>query len=596
MVTAIKALGGVALFIYGMNFLGTGLEKLSGGQTEKVLKKLTDNIFKSVIFGALVTAAIQSSGATTVIVVGLVNAGILPLGSAVGVIMGANIGTTVTGQIQRLAELTVSDGSILTLLTPSVLAPALAAAGIIILLTAKKDRVKNIGEVLMGLGILFTGMLSMTDAVSPLSEFEGFRKLFETLSNPLLGILAGFAVTFLLQSSSASVGILQAISSTGVLHFSTAFPIIMGQNIGTCMTPLISSIGAGKNARRAAFVHIYFNVIGTLIFLVTMYTVQSVHGLPFWDEQMTMGKIADFHTVFNISTTLLLMPFHKVLEKLAEFTVREDKQSADGTEQPVAAVLDYRFLKSPSLAIGQAMNTAVAMGQTALFNFKGMRKLFSEFDEKTDAKLRACEESIDRMEDKLNAYLVQLTTCELTDYENRRVTLLLHLTSEFERIGDYTMNLIESAEQLQKIRAESETPEEQIFSEEAMQELDVIMNAVEEIIGMAVECTGKLNAADAARIEPLEEVIDYLNETLKERHIERLKTGKCIVESGINFLDLLINLERISDHCSNVGIYVISVREKKDIINRHEYIQKIHRGNDAVFNRLTDEFMAKYSV
>ena len=335
-------------------------------------------------------------------------------------------------------------------------------------------------------------------------------------------------------------------------------------------------------------------MIGSLVFLIGIYAIQYSVGLSFWNVPMNMGSIANFHTLFNISATMLFIPFHKLLEKLAEFTVREKKGTLSDEAEPVAAILDYRFLKSPSLAIGQAVNTAVTMGQTALFNFKGMRKLFCEFDEKTDAKLRACEESIDRMEDKLNAYLVELTTCELTDYENRRVTLLLHLTSEFERIGDYTMHLIESAEQLEKLREDKE--EEPIFSDEALHELDVIMDAVEEIIGMAVECTQKLSAADATRIEALEEVIDYLNETLKSRHIERLKNGKCIVESGINFLELLINLERISDHCSNVGVYVIGIREKKKIINRHEYIEKIHGGKDDRYIQLTVEYMSRFSV
>ena len=586
----IKAIGGVALFIYGMTLLGKGLEKLSGGHIEKIFRSLTDNIFKSVLLGAVVTAAIQSSGATTVVVVGLVNAGILPLSSAVGVIMGANIGTTITGQILRLAELNGTD-SALKLLTPEVLSPVFVALGLLIYMLSKKDGHKTAGEILIGLGVLFMGMNTMTESVSPLSELEGFRRIFTVLSNPVLGILAGFAVTFILQSSSASVGILQAISKSGILPFSTAFPIIMGQNIGTCMTPLISSIGAGKNAKRAAFVHIYFNVIGTVLFLAVIYILKYTVGLPFWNDQMTMSSIATFHTFFNIIVTIVFIPFHKLLEKLATMTIREQDLPEEEAE-PVATVLDNRFLKSPSLAIQQAMNTVVVMGKTALHNYTGMRKLFSEFDEKTDANLRACEKSIDRMEDKLSEYLIKLSDCELTNYENRRVTLLLHLTSEFERIGDYTMNLIESAEQLDILRREGD-PE---FSDSAKRELGIFMDAVEEIIRMAVECTEKADTDEAFKIEPLEEVIDYLNEAMKARHIERLKKGTCIAESGINFLDLLINLERISDHCSNIGVYIISSKEKKEIINRHEYIANIHHAKDQAYSELFSGYLVKYSI
>ncbi len=589
--TIIKAIGGIALFIYGMNILGKGLEKLSGGQMEKILQKLTSNVFKGVLLGALVTAAIQSSAATTVIVVGLVNAGILQLGAAVGVIMGANIGTTITGQILRLAEIDGGEGSFLNFLSPDVLAPILAAVGLIIYMVSKKDGAKNAGEILIGVGVLFTGMLNLTNAVSPLSELEAFRNLFATLTNPILGVLAGIVVTVLIQSSSASVGILQAISTTGVLKFSAAFPIIMGQNIGTCVTPLISSIGAGKNAKRAALVHIYFNVIGTILFLTVMYAAQGIVGLPFWNDSMTMGSIANFHTTFNVVVTLVLIPFHKLLEKLATISV-PDKKSDEEEEEPSVPVLDSRLLKSPALAIQQSMNTAVTMGSTALYNFKGMRKLFIEFDEKADAKFRSCEESIDRMEDNLNAYLVQLTHCELTDYENRRVTLLLHLSSEFERIGDYTMNLIESAEQLNRLKLDGEGA----FSSAAQHELDIISDAVQEIIGMAIECTEKCSPDIAVKIEPLEEVIDYLSETLKSRHIERLKNGKCVVESGLNFLDLLTNLERISDHCSNIAVYIIGAQKNMDIINRHEYIAEVHKGFGSEYNELSKMYMDKYKV
>lgn len=588
----IKAIGSIALFIYGMTILGGRLEKLSSGRMEKVLEKLSNNVFKSVMLGALVTAAVQSSAATTVIVVGLVNAGILRLSSAIGVIMGANIGTTITGQILRLGDLENNDnvGAVLKLLSPTTLAPFIAAVGLIIFMLSKKESVKTIGEILIGVGILFTGMNSLTEAVSPLSELQAFRDLFATLKNPILGIIVGAVVTILLQSSSASVGILQTISTTGVLTFSAAFPIIMGQNIGTCVTPIISAVGAGKNAKRAAAVHLYFNIIGTILFLVVVYALQGLIGLPFWDKSIDMGGIANFHTFFNIVVTLCFIPFTKLLEKLAMITIR-DKKTEDGTpvSEFTAPALEDRLLVSPSLAVQQASNTALAMGNLAFYNFENMRGLFTgNYDEKLIASLKDNEENIDRMEDRLNAYLVKINECELTDFENRRVTELLHLSSEFERIGDYTMNLIEDAE---KLHENSVT-----FSPEAIRELDVISRACEEIIGMAIRCVELNDAALAAKVEPLEETIDYLNETLKARHIERLKEGKCVVESGVNFLDLLINLERISDHCSNIAVYVIGSQKNNTVINRHEFIQNAHAAKDESYVRLEEEFMTKYAI
>lgn len=588
----IKAIGSIALFIYGMTVLGGRLEKLSSGRMEKVLEKLSNNVFKSVMLGALVTAAVQSSAATTVIVVGLVNAGILRLSSAIGVIMGANIGTTITGQILRLGDLENNEnvGAVLKLLSPTTLAPFIAAVGLIIFMLSKKESVKTIGEILIGVGILFTGMNSLTDAVSPLSELQAFRDLFATLKNPILGIIVGAVVTILLQSSSASVGILQTISTTGVLTFSAAFPIIMGQNIGTCVTPIISAVGAGKNAKRAAAVHLYFNIIGTIMFLVVVYALQGLIGLPFWDKSIDMGGIANFHTFFNIVVTICFLPFTHLLEKLAMITIRE-KKTEDGTpvSEFTAPALEDRLLVSPSLAVQQASNTALAMGNLAFYNFENMRGLFTgNYDEKLIASLKDNEENIDRMEDRLNAYLVKINECELTDFENRRVTELLHLSSEFERIGDYTMNLIEDAE---KLHENSVT-----FSPEAIRELDVISRACEEIIGMAIRCVELNDAALAAKVEPLEETIDYLNETLKARHIERLKDGKCVVESGVNFLDLLINLERISDHCSNIAVYVIGSQKNNTVINRHEFIQNAHAAKDEAYVHLEEEFMTKYAI
>lgn len=584
--------GGIALFIYGMSMLGSSLEKLSSGRMEKILESLTNNIFKSVLLGAFVTAAVQSSGATTVIVVGLVNAGILKLSSAVGVIMGANIGTTITGQILRLGDLenNAGVGSLLDLLSPSTLAPFISIIGIIIFMVSRSDNGKTTGEILLGVGILFTGMLSMTESVSPLSELPAFRTLFASLSNPILGVIVGAVVTAILQSSSASVGILQAISTTGVLSFSAAFPIIMGQNIGTCVVPIISSIGANKNAKRTAMVHLYFNIIGTILFLVVVYAIQVMIGFSFWEDTIDMGGIANFHTLFNIVVTAVFIPFHRVLEFLACKTIKDGETSDDDISGEEAGIqfLDDRLLKSPSLAIQQAMKTVITMGGMAKQNFVKMRTLFSEFDQKTVDNIHAREDIIDTAEDKLNAYLIKLTDCELTEYESRMVTALLHLLSEFERIGDYAINLVESAQEMNAKNLK--------FSEKALAEFAVISDAVEEIITMAVNAADSKDMSVAMRIEPLEEVIDYLNETLKTRHIDRLKAGLCNVDAGIVFLDMLINLERISDHCSNAGVYVMGINVKKDSINRHEYIQDIHQGKDQSFMDASAFYKQKYAI
>ncbi len=588
----ISMFGGVALFLYGMSILGDGLEKLSSGHMEKILEKLTNNIFKSVLLGALVTAIIQSSAATTVIVVGLVNAGVMKLSSAVGVIMGANIGTTVTGQILRLGDLESSSGvnNVLSLLSTSTLAPALAIIGILMYMIAKKDTFKTIGQIFISLGLIFTGMISLTDAVSPLSELEAFKNLFASLSNPILGIIAGAVVTIIVQSSSASVGILQAISTTGVLKFSAAFPIIMGQNIGTCSTSIISSIGANKNAKRAAMVHLYFNIIGTLLFLSVVYLIQYTIGLDFWDKTMNMGDIANFHTFFNIVVTVFFIPFHKLLEKLAIWTIKNTASSDDDiSEASNEITLDERFLKSPSIAIQQALNATVHMSKLAQHNFRSAKKLFYEFDAKSVEHIREREDIIDRTEDKLNSYLVAITQRQITEAENRSVTALLHLVSEFERIGDYSINLMEGAVNLNTKQIS--------FSDEALKEFDIITNAVDEIVDMALNAVAYNNIETARNIEPLEETIDGIDETLKARHIERFKTGLCAIDGGVIFLDALTDLERIADHCSNIAVYVINKKSPaNENVNRHEYIQEVHMGKSQQYRELTDNFKNKYNV
>ena len=588
----IMTFGGVALLLYGMHLLGNGLERISGGKMEKILEKLTNNIFKAVILGAVVTAVIQSSGATTVIVVGLVNSGILKLSAAVGIIMGANIGTTVTGQILRLGDLegNASLGSAMELLTPTYLAPFLAIVGIIIIMTAKKDSIKSIGDICMGLGVLFTGMLSLTESVEPLSELEAFRNAFASLENPILGIIAGAVITALIQSSSASVGILQAVSTTGLLKFSAAFPIIMGQNIGTCSTSIISSIGASKNAKRTAMVHFYFNMIGTVLFLICIYVLKAFGKITCWNDTMDMGSIANFHTFFNVVVTIFFIPFHKLLEKLAEFTIRNTPETDDDDSGLSAGenILDPRFLKSPSLAIQHAANAVAYMGNTAKKNFISSCELYSNYDAKAVEKIREREDIIDRIEDRLNSYLVSITDCELNAAESRNVTSLIHTITDLERIGDYSDNSMERAENMHN--------KEQNISQEAVCDMNLISSAVTEIIEMAVMTVEYDDSATAAKIEPLEETIDQLEYRLKNRHIDRLKEGSCAIDRGIQFLDILSDMERVADHCSNIGVHILSKNNPKDELNHHEYIEEVHKGNSKEYKEALEQYSLKYKL
>jgi phosphate:Na+ symporter len=588
--TIAAALGGLALFIYGMTLMGNGLEKASGSKLEMIINKMTGNVFTGVLLGMLVTAVIQSSSATTVIVVGLVNAGMMKLRSAIGVIMGANIGTTVTGQILRLAELdtTGTSSKVYSLLSLDGLIPLICISGLVILMFSKKSVGKDIAQILLGLGILFTGMETMTGAVRPLAELPAFGEAFATLQNPILGVLVGAGVTAIIQSSSASVGILQAMSTSGLITYSASFPIIMGQNIGTTITSVLSSFGTSLNARRAAAIHVLFNICGTVIWLIGIYLYEGLIGFAFWDKPIDMGGIANFHTVFNVVSVLIFLPFTGVFEKLAVAVIREPKNSRKLPTEENTITLDARLLKSPSLAIGQAMHTLLSMANLAKYNFNSSRRLIDDFEEEEAEVIRANSSAIDRMEDGLNSYLVKITEQELTEYENRRVTTLIYLTGEFDRIAAYSENILENAESLKAGDLR--------FSDKAKADLEQILSATDEIIGSAIRAFEKADSKAAFTVEPLEETIDYLHDTLKSRHIERLKDGECAVDSGVIYLDLLINLERIADHCSNIAVYVMGFVRGREIINRHDYIEQLHLGASEEYNKLTDSYREKYAV
>lgn len=585
----LTAVGGLAFFLFGMNMLGDSLEKAAGSKMQQLLEKMTSNVFKSLFLGLAVTAVIQSSSATTVIVVGLVNAGVLRLRNAIGVIMGANIGTTVTAMIVSLAdpELAESTNAILAFFKPATFTPIIAIIAVIMIMVTKKSNIRAIAEIMLGLAILFNGMLTMNDALGELAELPLFSQIFQTLTNPFLGLLAGLVITAIIQSSSASVAILQTAASTGLVPFSAAAPIILGQNIGTTVTSLLASIGTSKNARRASVVHIYFNVIGTIIFFIGMYAIEWTIGMPGWDEAISMGGIAIFHLCFNLITTAILLPFTKVLEKLAILTIRDDKKTAEEEEEtPVIAALDDRLLISPGLALSHTKEAIETMGNYAFRNFARSVALFTKYDPDRKAKINSFEDAIDKMEDRINRYLVSLTNQELTEHDSRTITYYLKLVMEFERIGDYAINVMELADRMHGLGAK--------LSDKAIAELRALSDAVGEAIEMSVTAVKTEDLAIATRIEPLEETVDKMEDTLKFRHIERLKEGKCTVDGGVVFLELLTNIERISDHCSNIAVHVIGYRENIDSLDRHAYLKEIHAGESKTYSDMYAAYNEKY--
>ena len=578
----ITLIGAIATFLFGMSTMTDGLEKLSSGRLEGILERLTSNVFKGVLLGALVTGLIQSSAATTVMCVGFVNAGIMKLPQTVGIIMGANIGTTVTAQLLRLGDIS-SDNVFLALLKPSILGPLLAAVGIVLFMFLKgSSRRQIVGQILLGLGLLFIGMKTMENAVSGLQELPAFRELFVAFSNPLLGILVGAAVTALIQSSSASMGILQAVSSTGVVSFHIAIPLIMGQNIGTCITALLSAIGASKNAKRTAMVHLLFNIIGTLFFLVVLYAGNALFHFPFWGDVMNRGSIANLHLSFNVACTLLLLPFNRVLVKIVETLVPGDTGTIDINP------LDERFLSSPAVALEHARAAVINMGTMARDNYRLAVELLSDYDDKKLERLHETESAIDKLENMLDSYLVKLTDRALTQSESNLVSELLHTLTNFERIGDYSVNLSESATALHS--------RDIAFSPVASRELRYLTDAVGKAVDTTLACYAGRDHALSMQVEPLEEVVDLMEDTLKNRHIERLKSGACTIELGTQFLELLINLERISDHCSNVAMLILrsTTPAKENLPDNHTYLQYLHSGASAEFEKLFAQYQEQY--
>ena len=578
--------GGLGLFLYGMTVMGQGLEKISGGKLERILERLTSSPVKGVLLGAAVTAVIQSSSATTVMLVGFVNSGIMRLSQAIGVIMGANIGTTITAWILSLTGLQ-SDNFFIQILKPANFSLVFAVIGAVFFVFIKKGKKPDIGQILLGFAVLIYGMTMMSDAVAPLQESEVFKNLLLIFKNPLLGVILGAVVTAILQSSSAAVGILLALSMSTSIPFSVALPIILGQNIGTCITAIISCIGANKNAQRTAAAHLYFNIIGTVIFLPVIYILNAVIGFNFWNESVSAVMIAGTHSFFNIGCTLIFLPFTKLLEKLAYITIKSDEKSADSSESIYALTqtLDERFLNSPSLALDQCRIVMLKMADIAGQNVKAATKLISSFSVKNAALVLENEDKIDVLEDRISSYLVKLKN--LSARENKNVSKYLHTIRDFERIGDHAENI----RSISVYMHENNT----VFSSEARAELEVLANAVTDVLGMTMHVLTNDDVATAVSIEPLEEVVDLLRDTLKERHVERLKLSQCTVEAGVAFNDIVTDLERISDHCSNVALYVIeTMSEKGDVkFESHQYLRQTRESEEFLnqFNGYKDKYL-----
>lgn len=580
----LNLVGGLALFLYGMDMLGDGLKKLSGGKLEIILEKLTKNKLMALLLGAVVTAVIQSSSATTVMVVGFVNSGIMQLSRSIGVILGANVGTTITAWILSLAEIS-GTGFFMKMLKPTSFSPILAIIGVFMIMLTKKEKRKNIGIILVGFAILMTGMDTMSNAVEPLAEIPEFTNILLMFSNPILGLLAGLVLTAIIQSSSASIGILQALCTTGAVSYATAIPIIMGQNIGTCVTAVLSCTGASRNAKRAALVHLYYNFIIVGGFMVLFYAVNSVVDFAFMGTSMSAVKVALFHTVFNIIAVIVMFPFSFVLEKLVYMTLPQTEEELEAqNNRKLIQILDPRFLSTPKFALEQCKNATVEMAEHSKEALILAMKTLEAFDEKIANKVSDLENLADHYEDELNNYLVKLSSQHLTEEDSQRLSVLLHCVNDFERIADHAINIVSTAREMNE--------KEQFFSKKAQEELAIYTAALTDIITDTVDVFKNDDLEKAKYIEPFEEVIDDLSDEIKKRHMKRLRKGKCSIEMGFVLADVVTNYERASDHCSNVGLSVLQLHE--DNFETHEYQEHMSREDNATFVAEMKRLKEKY--
>ncbi|MBQ2991025.1 MAG: Na/Pi cotransporter family protein [Clostridia bacterium] len=574
--TVIKLFGGLAMFLYGMEIMGDGLKQGSGETLKKFLGKLTQNAVMGLVTGTLVTAIIQSSTATIVLTVALIGAGILNLKQAVSIVLGANIGTTVTAQIIRLMDIETSSGSLLTFFKPDTLAPLALVIGILLFMFIKKSGSKNVGMICLGFGILFTGMMSMTDAVEPLAESQAFVDVLGYFTDmPMVGILTGLVLTVIVQSSSAMVGILQALSSTGVMTFELVYPIIMGINLGTCVTTaLVCSIGTTKDAKRTGVVHIVFNCIGTVLFMIAMAVIRSAGGFPqLWTSVVNSGGIANFQTVFNLVTAVVLVPFTGLLVKLSCVIVKDEPQKED--KYPELAPLDEKLMISPAVALAEAQRAVAAMTRIAKENFARSLEQFAEYKAAMTEEINECEDRIDTFADDADNFLIDLSRSVKNPAEKRQLNMLMQCIPDVERVGDYATNFDEMAQKMHDTGLR--------FSESAQKELRILGEAIQEILDLTVTALENDSEHAARRIEPLEEVIDDIVLMLKDRHTARLCEGVCTIDSGLVFMDMLTYMERAADQCSSIAMMMLSKHNDEILHNHHHYLQVLHESGEQSY-------------
>lgn len=578
-------IGGLALFLYGMNVLGDGLAQASGGRLEKILEKLTNTPLKAVLMGAGVTAVIQSSSATTVMVVGFVNSGIMKLQQAVGIIMGANVGTTITAWILGATGID-SDSFFVQMCKPTSFSPVLAIVGMGFLMFSRREKLKNTATILVGFAILMFGMDTMSNAVKPLADVPEFTGILLRFSNPVLGMLAGLLLTAVIQSSSASVGILQALCMTGAVGYSAAIPIIMGQNIGTCVTAILSGVGASKNAKRAALVHLYFNVIGTILFMTVFYLINAIRPFPFMSDAATPFGIAAVHSIFNVTVTICLLPFSKGLVKLSCMTVRDNEKPEKSVENQALQLLDPRFLETPSYAVEQSMTAAAVMAELTEKSMNVAMELLDSYTEENAKEVQTLEGQVDQFEDQIGSYLVKLSSRALSERDSHTLSVILHCIGDFERISDHALNIMEAAREMYEKKLE--------FSDKAKKELQVFRRAMQDVLNITMQsfCEGDLEMA--RRVEPLEEVIDRLHIEIKRRHVKRLRKGKCTIELGFILSDITTNFERVSDHCSNIAVCLLEVNE--DGFDTHAYINGLKEGDNEEYRGKVMVYQENYQL
>ncbi len=573
----IKLFGGLAMFLYGIELMGDGLKNSSGAALKRVLEKVTGNVLIGVITGTLVTAVIQSSTATIVLAVALIGAGVLTLKQAVSIVLGANIGTTITAQMVRLMDIESNGSMILEFCKPSTLAPIALIVGIILIMFVKLKFSKTVGDIFMGFGILFTGLMSMTGAVSGLEESEAFLSILEQFSKvPVLGIIAGLVLTVLVQSSSATISMLQALSSTGALNFAAIYPIIMGINIGTCIiTAFYCFLGSSRDAKRTGIVHVAFNVIGTVLFMIVMSILQhnAVFGEAFWVREMDSGSIADFQTCFNLITAVVLLPFTNQLVALSKFIVKEEK--AENYPHPELLTLDSNLYISPAVAVHEATKAVSVMGEVARTNFHRGCDQLRKYDPSSLEIINTDEDCLDQFADKADRFLIGLSKAVESEGEDRQLDMLMQTVPNFERIGDYATNMVELSERLVEDKAD--------FSDMAQRELKLIFDAVDEILSLTIRAFADNDNEAAKRIEPLEEVIDDMVMILRDRHTTRLKQGVCSVSTGLVFMEALTYLERAADQCSSIAVMMLARSDKNILHNHYDYLRAIHAGNDQVY-------------